>query len=470
MERISIKVIGITLMCMLFWICLMAVGSMVYERERYANNVATDIAQAHVESQVLLSPFVQVPVWSVCPVADAQPAAAAASAPAACQPKLLRHAVLTPQESEWTQAWQVTDDQFKRGIYTIQSYQGTLNLRGRIQPESLALDANESADWSAAQWRIALSDRRGLNTPPKLHINGQELELALVDGSSPGLVDEHHNTGLRWLGAPANLAVGAQPDFTLSLKLAGTRTFSLYPLGEHTRLNMQANWPHPSFSGNSLPVQKNIDAQGFTAVWDNTAAGQDNAQRLQACLTLTERNERATCLAGDWDSMEVSFVDTVDNYTLTERSIKYGMLFILLTFGTFFVYEVLRGLRVHPVQYLLVGAALTVFYLLLLSFSEQFGFAWAYAGASAACITLIGWYLRHVLHQASHAFGFSLLLATLYGVLFLLLHTDEHTLMIGSVLLFAAIALMMYFTRHVDWYAVSIRPAAAPLRRNPRHD
>ncbi|MCP2039886.1 inner membrane protein [Neisseria sp. HSC-16F19] len=459
MERISIKIIGIALMCMLFWICLLIVNGAVSERERYARQVAEDIAQAHVGSQTLLAPFVMVPVWSVCEEAAEIPAAQAASAPAsaaaACTPKLLRHAVLAPFESEWTQDWQVSDEQFKRGIYAVQSYQGSLNLKGRIRPEALALNAGEAADWRNARWLLGLGDRRGLASAPKFTVGGREHELAFTEGI--------HNR-MRWLGAPAVFQTLGTQEFTLNLNLAGTRTFALHPIGDHTRLSMQANWPHPSFGGDSLPVQKNIHAAGFNAVWDNTAAGQENAQRLQACLARPD-NERDSCLYGNWYSLDVSFVDTVNNYSLTERSVKYGMLFILLTFGTFFVYEVLRGLRVHPVQYLLVGAALTVFYLLLLSFSEQFGFAWSYLGASAACIALIGWYLRYVLQQASHALGFSLLLAALYGVLFWLLHTDEHTLMIGSVLLFAAIALMMFFTRNVDWYAVSPSPATGALRR-----
>ena len=306
---------------------------------------------------------------------------------------------------------------------------------------------------------LGLGDRRSLTATPKLTVGGQEQELGFVDGPE---------NRLRWLGTRAVFQSDAAQEFTLTLSLSGTRALALRPVGEHTRLSMQANWPHPSFGGDNLPIQKSIDELGFKAVWENTAAGQDNAQRLQACLALADRNERASCLDTNWYSLEVSFVDTVSNYSLTERSVKYGMLFILLTFGTFFVYEVLRGLRVHPVQYLLVGAALTVFYLLLLSFSEQFGFAWSYLGASAACIALIGWYLRYVLQQASHALGFSLMLAALYGVLFWLLHTDEHTLMIGSVLLFAAIALMMFFTRHVDWYGMSVRPA--PAHRFPDHD
>lgn len=462
MERISVKIIGITLMCLLFWICLLIVGGVVGERERSAERVAEDIAQAYVDSQTLLAPFVQVPVWSRCPAPAAQADTNSASAPAApaaaCTPKLLRHAVLAPQESEWHNQWQVSDDQFKRGIYAIQSYQGTLKLQGRIHPGSLVLNADEVADWSQAQWRVAVGDRRGLSAPPQLAADGRTVTLGYVEG---------WNNELRWLGAPARFASSAPQAFTLSLNLSGTRAFELYPLGEHTRLSMQSDWPHPSFGGDSLPVQKNIGPGGFQAVWDNAAAGQDNAQRLQACLARSNDNERATCLTNDWESLSVSFVDTVDNYTLTERSVKYGMLFILLTFGTFFVYEVLRGLRVHPVQYLLVGAALTVFYLLLLSFSEPFGFAAAYIGASTACIALIGWYLRYVLQQASHAFGFSLMLAGLYGILFWLLHTDEHTLMIGSVLLFAAIALMMFFTRHVDWYALSLRPQPA---RRPASD
>ena len=467
MQRMSIKLAGIAALCLLFWLCLAAVRGVLFERQAYAEQVVADIGREYVAEQTIMAPFVQVPVMSVC-AADAAPAAAkptptptpaAASGwvgKAACKPTLVRMAVLLPQAATWQQQWQVRDGQFQRGIYATKSFNGTVAVSGSLDARQLVLANNESADWAQAQWRMAVSDRRGLAAMPVLKIGSQAQTFV----AQAGLPVEG---GIRWLQAPAQIRTDAAQPFAIDFELAGTQSVRVLPLGEDTVLNMQANWPHPGFFGTNLPLEKSINAQDFSARWHNPAAGQDNANMLQGCLNAGA--EQVGCWNWDsgWQQMGVRFVDTTDNYSLTERSLKYGMLFIVLTFGTFFLYEVLRDLRIHPVQYVLVGAALTVFYLLLLSFGEQVGFDYAYAGAAAACIGLIGWYLHYVLAGWRHALACSGLLALLYALLYWLLHTDENTLLIGSLLMFALIALAMFLTRRVDWYAL---PSKA-VRRLP---
>lgn len=144
----------------------------------------------------------------------------------------------------------------------------------------------------------------------------------------------------------------------------------------------------------------------------------------------------------------------LSEYRVVLRCAKYGLLFIILTFGVFFLFEVLHDLRIHPMQYLLVGAALCLFYMLLLSFTEVIGFETAYLIAAVACVGLITWYVRYVLRTDRRAIVMGALLSVGYVTMFILLQTEKYTLVIGSVLLFVALATVMYITRHVDWYAL----------------
>ena len=154
----------------------------------------------------------------------------------------------------------------------------------------------------------------------------------------------------------------------------------------------------------------------------------------------------------------MSFVDPVDQYLKSERAVKYGFLFILLTFAGFFLLEVLRRFSVHPVQYGLVGLALALFFLLLLSFSEHIGFAAAYAVSAVACVGLITYYVTHVLGSRAHGAGFGAALATLYALLYAILGSEDYALLTGSVLVFALLALVMVLTRRVNWSGVGRRP------------
>jgi inner membrane protein len=154
----------------------------------------------------------------------------------------------------------------------------------------------------------------------------------------------------------------------------------------------------------------------------------------------------------------VALDNPVDVYRLTERATKYALMFIVLTFAAFFVLEMVKRWRIHPMQYLMIGAALVLFFLLLLSLSEHLDFAWAYGLASAACIGLLTHYLRHVLRGWRPALGMSAMLVALYGVLYGILISEDNALMMGSLLLFGVLAAIMVVTRKVDWYSVMGSP------------
>lgn len=208
---------------------------------------------------------------------------------------------------------------------------------------------------------------------------------------------------------------------------------------------MRADWPHPSFQGVFLPARHEVGAKGFTAHWQVSRHAAQGAERLAAC-------ERAKpCPQLTAQALEASFIETAGLYQRLERASKYGFLFTGLTFAAFFLFELLRRLAIHPVEYALVGLALAMFFLLLTALSEHLAFALAYALATFACTGLIAIYVAHVLRSARAGLAFGGALAALYGILYMLLSAEDYALLAGAVLLFGLLAGVMIATRRVDW-------------------
>jgi len=320
---------------------------------------------------------------------------------------------------------------------------------------------------------LALSDPRGIRQA-QLHVNGQD--IALAAGASPL---KRYKQGLHAVLPQAALA---DPDVqvALNLTLVGTGRLSFVPLGNSNVVELSANWPHPSFGGSFLPVQREVGDAGFSARWELSALA-SSARRAftqgqalcrfapQAYASYRYRSagkdddDAQDCL----ETQATEFINPVNPHALAERATKYGLLFVLLTFVAVGLVEVLKNLRVHPVQYLLVGAGLSIFFLLLVSLSEHMTFGAAYAIASAACVLLLGYYASHVLGGAGHGAPFAGGIAALYGLLYLLLQLEQSALLVGSVALFVVLAAIMVSTRRVDWYAFGHQdappPGAAPL-------
>ena len=247
-------------------------------------------------------------------------------------------------------------------------------------------------------------------------------------------------------------------DFTF--KMSGSRSLEVVPLGRTTEMTLRSNWPHPSFLGRFLPDTHSITAKGFSASWHSSWYANNLNHEYQAAGEQIPFNNIPAFLVG--------LVEPVDHYQLTERSIKYAILFIGLTFGAFFMFEMLTMLRLHPMQYILVGAALSMFYLVLLAFAERIGFTLAYLIASLSCSALIGFYLSAVLQGWMRGVLFSIGLLVLYGVLYMLLHSEDNSLMLGSVLLFSILAIIMSLTRRFDWHRVT--STSSPQKQSQEHE
>ena len=291
---------------------------------------------------------------------------------------------------------------------------------------------------------MGVSDARGLLAAPQLRLAGRALAVGQAPGSSP-----------LPLAAAVDLALlkpGAVLDFDLNFDLAGTGRIGWVPLADENSVTLTSPWPHPSFGGDFLPRTRSVTANGFEATWRVPSLSS------QAQAQFAQKGDRRPPL----EQFSVALEDPVDVYRLTERATKYAMMFIMLTFAAFFVLEMVKRWRIHPMQYLMIGAAMVLFFLLLLSLSEHLDFAWAYLIASAACIALLAHYLRHVLGGWRAGLGMSGLLVALYGVLYGILISEDNALMMGSLLLFGVLAAIMIATRKVDWYSVMGAPSAHP--------
>jgi inner membrane protein len=338
----------------------------------------------------------------------------------------------------------------RRGIFDVVVYRGEFTVRGRFRPGSLdwVKPAAERVDWSAATVSVGLSDPRGLSRRTVLTWRTREVPF---EGSVP-------NVGLFASGIHARLgettapAADADIPFSFMLSVNGTHDFRLLPAAAETTVALRASWLHPSFTGGPLPEQWEAAGQGFSARWRVPDFGRTYAARwVGHDINPEQLQSRAAASA-----FGVALIQPVDIYQQAERAVKYAVLFIVLTFLMFFLWEILQATLLHPVQYAFVGFALCVFYLLLVSISEHFGFNVAYAVSSMAIVLLIGGYARAVLRGRRQALSVTAALCALYGFLYLLLQLEDFALLAGSVGLLLILAALMYATRRMDWYEIRL--------------
>ena len=287
----------------------------------------------------------------------------------------------------------------------------------------------------------------------------------VIGTASPARHDQLRKYGATPVAYGAGLAdrVRAIGPVDAALDLVGTADLALVPAARSVAWTLASDWPHPSFGGRFLPVTREVRHDGFEARWAVTALASSATQRVEEPGEKKPAGEKKPEL---WalDTLAVTFTDPVNPYVLADRAIKYGLLFVALTFAAVALTETLAGQRVrrvHPVQYALVGLALALFFLLLLALSEHLPFATAYAGAAAACVLLLGTYGRHLLGSVRAGRLFGAGMALLYGLLYLLLLREQTALLVGALGLFAALATVMLLTRRLDWYRIGA--PAAPM-------
>jgi inner membrane protein len=421
-NRILIKGFIIGFLILLMLIPAFFVSNLVYERQSRQTEVINEVSSKWAEQQTVTGPILVLPYKEYN------------KTPAGAIEETRRTAYLLPEVLNVNGHMQ--PEIRHRSIFDVILYRSDIELRGSFNfqtLEKLEIPA-QNIMWQEARLEIGVNDIRGPEDEIQLNWNGTNEQF------EPGTPE---TTVLKQgLNAPVTADLQNKPNFNIHINLRGSGYLYFTPVGKTTEVTLNAPWKDPAFDGAYLPYQTPaITDKGFTAKWKVLQSSRQYPQ----CWVDKDPGI-------DQSAFGVKLLQPVDGYSKTQRTSKYAILFIALTFTIFFFLEVIQNKMVHPLQYVLVGLALCIFYTLLLSISEYTGFNIAYSIASVATVLLIGLYVGSVFKDRKTSVVFTLALGGLYAYIFILIQLQDYALLFGSIGLFLIIAAMMYYSRKIDWY------------------
>jgi inner membrane protein len=346
----------------------------------------------------------------------------------------------------------------RRGIYETVVYSTKLKLEGNFQPDFGAAGIGvEKVLWENAKIIFGVSDLRGIRTVSPVSVNG--------GGTSPFETADTQGDPLPLAAKVAGAAPGVKLEFSFEASLQGSERLELTPVGKVTQVALTSPWADPSFAGAYLPVKRDVGPSGFSAEWETShfsrGFGQSWVSRQADASEMPMKFAAA--------AFGVRFAQPVDGYSMAERAQKYGVLFFVLVFAVFFLFEVTApALRIHPLQYAMVGAALALFFLGFLALSELWTTGIAYAAAAAACTLLVALYAWSFLQTGWRTLVIAGGLGATYGYLYFVLKSQDYALIAGTAALFAALALVMFCTRRINWYSLEMNAPAVTAAGNNR--
>lgn len=469
------KIVGLVVVLVLLLMGLGQITDLVRERQDTRRDAVASVAQSLAGSQTLLGPLVHqtcTEEWIEGRGRDATTE----------RRNFERVAAPSSLEVNGNSALESR----ARGIHATQLFTLKAHLTARWQDlETVDNDrprqAGAKVTCTAPYLMLAVSDARGI----------RQAEVSVNGAAQKVLAGTPHPAYPRgvMVKLPEKTNLDAPLAAEIDLELIGTESLHIVPLGQTAQIKLTSNWPHPSFFGQFLPSERKITEQGFEASWrvsslastvrqavanqgrfctgSNFSSG-PQAERVYeavevatAAATVDTPRGKGPCI----ETVAVAFIDPINTYSLSDRATKYGLLFIALTFVAVGMFEFMRNLRVHPVQYFLVGAAISIFFLLLVSLAEHLAFNMAYAIAASACVLLLTYYASHMLHSWRLGLPFGTGIAMLYGMLFVLLQLEQTALVVGAAALFTVLAAVMWVTRNFDWYGQLSRDEEASVAR-----
>ena len=431
----TLRLVTVGFLVLLLQIPIAMIGGQVSERKERGLEAVAEVSSKWGDRQVLTGPMLVIPfthTWTEVS-RDGQ----------SVERTGFRYASFLPEELNVVAT--ATSEIRKRGIFEVPVYKLDLKVTGRFTPPDLPnLALNPTAmNWDKAFVVIGISDTRAIQQASNLTWDGRTIAFGPGTGGQQVIRDGIH--------AVVGAGVDARAvEFSFPLAINGSQAVRFTPFGKATDVRLESNFPHPSFQGNWLPAERVVAGDGFKAQWKIPFLGRSFPQAWIDSAKMWESIERS--------NFGVDFVNPVDHYRMAERSVKYASLFILLTFAALWLFEVRAGVRVHPIQFLMLGAALCLFYLLELSLSEHLAFPVAFSIASLAIVGMVMAYGVVVLRGLNRALAVGSGVALLYVYLYALLVNEDYALLFGSIGLFVILALIMYATRRVDWYAVGAKP------------
>ncbi len=429
--RILTKLCLLGVLAIGLMIALSAMNGLVSERQGRQRDVEQEIAGSYAGEQTLVGPLLWITLedrWM------AKEYSRELSRNVDVEKRAQRVVQIYP---DWLRLdTSISVDERKRGIFKARVFQSKGGLTGSFRlPPSTTWNTRPHATTriTSTKMILGIEDPRGLSTVPTMKWGEHTLDW------SPGT-----GTSLHGIQADVDMPEVETPieiPFSVELEVHGMGGFFLVPVAAENQMRITCEWPHPSFTGDFLPMTREISDEGFTAEW-----------RVNALATRAREGIGQGQQIHGLQSLGVRLIDPITPYPLTDRALKYGFLFVGITFASFFLYEMIRRLRIHPIQYGFVGFAQAVFFLLLLSLSEHVRFGLAYGIAMSATCLLLAIYIGSILGGLMRGVGFGALLLLLYGALYGLLQSEDHALLAGSVLLFGLMAAVMVLTRNINWY------------------
>ena len=353
--------------------------------------------------------------------------------------KLIQHTLrVVPQEIEIDV--NLTTEERKKGIYKAILYNADHDIKGTFKLPAASDFGNyvKEIHWERAMLDIGFSSAASLDDIVQFNWNNDTYKME-SGASSPSLF----HSGIHTKVNVDHLK--GEYQFSSKIGINGSESINYLPIASNTTIKMNSTWDSPGFNGLPAPQSREISSDGFSAEWKAT---EYNRPFKNMWKDFEVNLSHQTALFG------VELVQTVGHYQKNMRSAKYALLILSLSFLVFFFFEILKGSKIHPVQYIFIGLTLSVFYILLLSFSEHVGFNFAYTIASSATIGLISWYSKYLLQQGSKVVILTSILTILYAYIFTLLQMEDLALLVGSLGLFVALVITMYLSRNTDWYTM----------------
>ncbi len=397
------------------------ISDLVNERSNRSAEAGHSVAEAWGYSQKITGPFLVIPYRYTKQTVRSGETAFETS-----------HQILLPETLNYDGMIEVENRSI--GIFDTKVYTAAISINADFSLADAFDGINpDNIDWGNAITALTLADLKGLQGDIMLKMDNTPLTV------KPGTTLRRTKQGVH---AKLGAIDGARNiQLTAQFSLRGSKDLSLLPIGSKTTVNLKSSWPSPGFLGRFSPLERTVSETGFKAKWEllGLALGLNTVLKTEDGLLSS-------------DSITVNFVDTVNIHKLADRSIKYGALFIILTFSVLYIFEIISKKPIHPIQYALTGFALCMFFLVLLSLAEHIAFMFSYMIAASLVVGLVTAYAWVITMSKKWTIGVCISQSAMFGFLCAVLHMEDMALISGTSLLFIALASVMYLTRNVDWY------------------
>lgn len=445
--NIYFKIIAIVIIVLLLLIPAVMIRGLIDEREYRQQEAIDEVSSKWANQQTIKGPFISIPYYKYVKEkknkdTDEKGNSVEGEAVEEKVVRLKEYIHLLPTELDVR--GEIFPEKRSRGIYDVVVYRSQIKLSGSFRNLNLkGLNIpKEDILFHNAEFVVGIDDLRGIKDGVVLQWNEQELSFN-SGSSSQDIVASGINAVVA-----LNREDSTSYDFSFNLNLKGSQLLYFTPVGKTTDVTVVSQWSNPSFNGAFLPDERSVTENGFNAHWNVLHLNRNYPQ----IWTTSEHY-----FSVKDSEFGVNLLLPIDSYQKSYRSARYAILFIGLTFLVFFFIEVMNKIFIHPVQYILVGVALLVFYTLLLSISEYINYNWAFLISAIATLLLIAGYVLAILKSRKLTFFIVGLLGILYLFIFVIIQLQDYALLVGSIGLFTILAAVMYFSRKIDWYSLNLK-------------